>query len=245
MSRLLRSKLLALAAAALCGALPARAAAQATVTGQVRDAVTNAPVPGAVVAIVELRRAAQTDSAGIFVIPGLAAGTYRWSIVRLGYVPLEQQMDLRDGDHFRVGVMPRPAAPGTVAVAENRAAEHFRRRMSAALTAVRLLTGEALTEGDAETADQAVVRRIELRPCPASVPVDPGMDCVAARGRVQRVSVFIDELPVPGGVFELSAFRPEELYAVEIWNGGAEIRAFTHRFVSEMAAGRAQFAPRE
>jgi len=245
MSRLLPWKLLVLGAVVLCGARPAPAAAQATITGQVRDAVTNEPVPGAVVAIVELRRAVQTDSTGSFVIPGLAAGTYRWSIVRLGYVPLEQQMDLRDGDHFRVGVMPRPVAHGAFAIAEHRTAEHFRRRMSAALTPVRLLTQEALTEGDAERADQAIVGRLELRACPANLPVDPGTDCVAARGRVQPVSVFIDELPVPGGVFELSAFEPEELYAVELWNGGAELRAFTHRFVAELAAGRAQFAPRE
>ena len=233
-----------LAAAALLSALPAPAAAQATITGQVLDGTTNAPVADAVVAIVDLRRAVKTDSAGGFTLSGLAPGAYRWSVVRLGYVPLEQQMDLRDGDHFRVGVMPKPVQSGPFAVAPNRAAEHFRRRMNSSLTPVRLLTQEVLTEGEAGSADQAVARRLELRDCPATLEVAPGTDCVAARGRVQAVTLFIDELPVPGGVFQLAAFAPEQLYAVELWNGGAEIRAFTHRFVEALAAGRAQFAPR-
>jgi hypothetical protein len=244
-----RVKHLVVCAAALCAALlPSTAHAQAggaaTITGQVLDATTNAPVAEAVVAIVELRRAVKTDSVGSFVLAGLAPGSYHWSVLRLGYVPLEQQMDLADGDHFRVGVMQRPAPVEPFTVALSRASEHFRRRVNSALTPVRLLMREVLLEGHAATAEPVVAERAELRPCPVTVADAATKDCVMARGRLQPVALFIDEVAAPGGVFQLSAFEPDELYAVELWNGGAEIRVFTNRFVEGLANGKVQFAPR-
>ena len=245
MSTTLRVRLLAHLSAALLAALPGAASAQATITGQVLDATSNTPIADAVVAIVELRRAVKTDSTGSFTIAGARPGMYRWSVIRHGYVPLDQQMDIRDGDHFRVGVMRIPAPVGVVALTPNRTAEIFRRRVNAALTPVRLLTQDVLLEGEAPSAERAVAARAELRPCPATLAeANSGTDCVMARGRVQPVSVYIDELPALGGLFQLAAFEPRELYAVELWNGGAEIRVFTNRFVEALTEGRAQFAPR-
>ena len=233
-------------AAALPAVVRAQTAGTATITGQVLDGTTNQPVADAVVAIVELRRSVKTDSAGSFTLSGLAPGMYRWSVIRLGYVPLDQQMDFSDADHFRIGIMPRPVVLEGVTAAVTRPADAFRRRLNSARVPVRLLTQEVLAESGATTAEQIVATRAQLTDCPAAVTEASGaVDCVSARGRAQPVQVFIDENPALGGIFQLAAFHPSELYAIELWNGGTEVRAFTNRFIERLADGSARFTPRD
>jgi hypothetical protein len=47
--------------------------------------------------------------------------------------------------------------------------------------------------------------------------------------------VYIDEALLVGGLLQLETYRPHELYLVEVYSSGSEIRAYTHHFVERMA----------
>ena len=52
--------------------------------------------------------------------------------------------------------------------------------------------------------------------------------------------VWIDEAPVVGGMDYLRTVRPYELYMVEVYAGGRQIRAYTPRFMERAAKTRLQ-----
>jgi iron complex outermembrane receptor protein len=66
-------------------AVPAQGARTVAVTGTVRDTATGAPLPGAVVRIMELHREGRTHEDGSFVIGAVPPGTYRLVVQRIGY----------------------------------------------------------------------------------------------------------------------------------------------------------------
>ena len=65
--------------------LPTTARAQATISGEVRDSVTQAPLSFASVFLANTTRGATTDEAGRFRLPGVPAGTYDVVVSYLGY----------------------------------------------------------------------------------------------------------------------------------------------------------------
>lgn len=77
------------AVVAVCWFMPGVLFAQGTrtvaVTGTVRDSVTRAPLPGAVVRIIALHREGRTHEDGSFLIGAVPAGTYRLVVQRIGY----------------------------------------------------------------------------------------------------------------------------------------------------------------
>src|SRR5438552_3777943 len=68
-----------------------------SVAGAVRDAVSGAPLPGAMVTIAGARLSAQTDAGGHYVITGVPAGTHRVRARMLGYAPRDTTVDVQDG----------------------------------------------------------------------------------------------------------------------------------------------------
>ncbi len=66
-------------------AVPAQGARTVAVTGTVRDTATGAPLPGAVVRIMELHREGRTHEDGSFLIGAVPPGTYRLVVQRIGY----------------------------------------------------------------------------------------------------------------------------------------------------------------
>lgn len=65
--------------------LPAISWAQATISGEVRDSVTRAPLAFASVFLANTTRGATTDEAGRFSLPGVPAGNYDVLVSYLGY----------------------------------------------------------------------------------------------------------------------------------------------------------------
>ena len=59
--------------------------------------------------------------------------------------------------------------------------------------------------------------------------------CVMRRGRATEPRVYIDEAPIIGGIDVLATFLPCELYLVEVYSAGLEIRAYTHWYMERMA----------
>jgi hypothetical protein len=59
--------------------------------------------------------------------------------------------------------------------------------------------------------------------------------CVIRRGRLVAPRVYIDEVPIMGGLDHLASYQPYDLYLVEVYSSGQEIRAYTHLFMDRMA----------
>lgn len=92
--------------------------AQASVHGHVTDAVSGAPVPGALVELRDLRVRAFADSAGNFAFERLPPGTHQWVISRLGYAKWDESTEVEDGDEFSIALLARPQVlEGITAVA--------------------------------------------------------------------------------------------------------------------------------
>jgi hypothetical protein len=108
-----------LAASIVTLLVPSIAAAQAT-TGLIGTVVdtSNAPIVDAEV-IANGNRRARTDAAGAFRLDGLSGGTVSLRVRRLGYIAMQQDVTLRQGEvaNVRVVLTPRPVLLDTIAIA--------------------------------------------------------------------------------------------------------------------------------
>src|SRR5687768_1427844 len=95
MSSLVRS--LSLACALLAAASTNLAAQAGTVTVQVTDSRTRAPISAAQVAIRALATGSLTQANGRFLIANVAAGTHTVEVTRIGYSPVSQQVVVQAG----------------------------------------------------------------------------------------------------------------------------------------------------
>jgi hypothetical protein len=76
---------------------PAEAAAVGTIVGTVIDAATKKTVSGATVSLDEATRGVVTDEKGSFRITGVADGTHRLRVRRVGYARSAQEVTVTDG----------------------------------------------------------------------------------------------------------------------------------------------------
>jgi hypothetical protein len=217
---------------------------RATITGVVRDGVTGAPVVAAAVRLAPIGRATVTDSEGAFRMTDVPAGTYEWTVVAIGYVPLTQEVELADGDHFNIGLMPRPLMMEGVSVDVPRMERLLERRRRAAATSIRVFRQDQLLAAGAATVHDLVTQRAMLRLCPVDDDLFGGLpECVLSRGRLIRPRVYVDERQA--SLIELYGYQPAEIYAVELWAGGQVVRVYTRQFAERLASGRASLRPRD
>jgi hypothetical protein len=58
------------------------------------------------------------------------------------------------------------------------------------------------------------------------------VSCLAGRGgRPKEPKVFIDEMLIPCGLVVLGTYRPEDLYLLEVYDHGGQIRAYTYDYL--------------
>ena len=89
--------------------LLAQGARTVAVTGVVRDSVTGAPLPGAVVRLVELHREGRTHEDGSFTIGAVPPGTYRLVVQRIGYRAADLPLVVADRPvTLRIGLREQP-----------------------------------------------------------------------------------------------------------------------------------------
>lgn len=212
--------------------------------GTVRDVSTGASIDSVLIVLPGLRVTAYTDTAGAFTLANVPEGTHQWAVIRLGYVPLNQEMEVRDGDHFNIGVMPRPVELEGLTVTGDLADRLLLRRRRAAGRSVRRIEAAELASPGAATAAQLVRSRGFITACPAQTALSTlATECVLSRGRYQPVTVFIDEDRAMGGLTQLSAYLSMELHSVELWDHGTVVRVYTRAFISRLAQGRARLRP--
>lgn len=236
------------------------AAATVEVTGRVLDAATNAPVDGAVVELRDVHRKVLSDTAGRFVLRGIAPGTHQWVISRLGYAAWDESTEVADGDEFTVGLLPRPETlEGITAVTSQL---ETRRRASGVM--VRSVDHDVLRLSAAPSMLEAVGDYLGVRgrPCgpdgqtsprpgPEIAPGDaqpgtgagPEKKCAYVRGELIEPDVYVDERRAANSLADLENFRPENIYTVESYHGGAMIRVITVGFAEQLARGRVVLLP--
>jgi hypothetical protein len=231
--------ILALAASAL--AAPAADAqvrpGRTDVSGTVVNARTGAPLSGATVCFINLRRSVATDEAGRFEFRSLPAGEQTVAIQLLGYEAVMELWEIgRDGaghQTMNVELDPQPIVLEGLRVQVDRLE---RRRRSLGVSA-RVLEQDALRGASGQNALGALTGRmgIIVVPCRIQGPFAGGRDCVLVRGTTTPPAVFIDERRAMGGLDELTGYLAHEIYRIEAIGGGRHIRVYTNFFMETIA----------
>jgi iron complex outermembrane receptor protein len=81
-----------------------------SIAGRVVDSEQNGPVGGVAVRLSALRRSEMTHSDGGFSLAQLPAGSYTLSFDRIGYAPVERQVEVVAGETTEVAVRMQPSA---------------------------------------------------------------------------------------------------------------------------------------
>ncbi len=194
------------------------------------------PLVGAFVSLTGSDWGSITNRAGRFRLPDMDPGTTSLTVEQLGYETLEWRGHLdRTTGAVELRMTARPVLLEGLTVVTDR----FRGRRNATATSVRAFEREDLVTGAFEDVVQFVQARVGLSPayCP---PTAFSSICYRSRGRAFSPVVYVDEMPVIGGMDYLASVRPHELYMVEVYARGRHIRAYTHQFMERAARGRLQ-----
>jgi hypothetical protein len=257
--------LLALAVLAPSARVTAQQSApeRATVRGVVVDKIHGDPLPNAIVVLDGANRGTLTDAGGRFTFSGVPLGAFTLAAKQYGYDEVNLEIDVTmSSAPLRVELPPGPLAlEGFTVIAKGLATmtQRLENRRNAYYSSVRALDQEKLATSTAF--DVAELLRfsagVRFAGCrggggPANSfqrvsAVRPSVEgyCVERRGRVVEPTVYIDEARVIGGLGFLASFKPYELALVEVYAGGAQIRAYTHWYMERLAEHPEQLFPLE
>jgi hypothetical protein len=179
-----------------------------------------------------------TDSLGRFRFADVELGPQLIAVKQYGYEEVNLDLDLVEGgDPHRIELDPGPLAlEGFTVIAENirSMTAQMETRRKAYPGSVRAHDQARLASSSADNVREFLKLYGGLQPLPCrggSFTVS----CVYRRGSVTEPRVYIDEARVIGGLDFLAMMKPYELYAVEVFSGGAEIRAYTHWYMEKVA----------
>lgn len=212
---------------------------EGVLAGVVVDAVTGDPISGALVVLDDERRAVLTDSRGAFDFGSMEGGPVSLVARRYGYEMRGMDAVLPTGGVLQLEIPLPPEAvllDGFDVVTERLQTmdQRLRSRRNATAASVRAFEQERLVQSTSR--DFLEFLRFE-----ASLHTQPcgwrsfAAQCVSRRGRLVAPRVYIDEVPIMGGLDHLASFQPYDLYLVEVYSSGQEIRAYTHLFMDRMA----------
>lgn len=212
---------------------------EGSVGGVVVDALTGAPIAGALVVVDDERRAVLTDSLGAFDFGWMESGPITLTARRYGYEP--------QGMH---AVVPRagelviefPLPPEAVLLDGLEVVTERLQTMDQRLMSRRLALAASSRAFEQERLVRSGARDfLEFLQLEAALRTQPcgrrafGAQCVWRRGRPVQPRVYVDEIPILGGLDHLASYQPYDLYLVEVYGAGVEIRAYTHLFMERMA----------
>ena len=233
--------------AALAGALsvaPAPAFAQDPVTepptgditliGEVRDALTEAPIPDASITIEELGRILLTDRNGFFRVDSLPAGTWTFRTEHFGYEPNVEASVIAPNNLLLVRLEPRHIElEGLYAEVLSR----MRVRRAGVPSQVWAWDREELSDAVAPDVGRFVRTRgvTSWVNCSdpgrraADVSVQDLPNCCLRKGKELKVTVWLDDFALPDaqGTSTLWSMDPRELWAVEFLPDCGQLRIYT------------------
>jgi hypothetical protein len=223
-------------------------------TGRVVDARTGAPLRAAGVKLPAANVGVYTDEQGRFSVR-VPPGTYGSVVGVLGYRARAGIWTVAPGDSaLLIRLEPDPVVLRGLVVQASR----IERRARAMGTSERHWNRDQLVNTSFPSVTDFVFVQAGLSwaPCGSlAVPsmhtpgttTPPGMlassapECVRVRGVPGRPCVILDE--APSSLQQLSAFRPQELYRLEMYGSGGIIVAYTTAFAQQMARHRVALVP--
>lgn len=206
--------------------------------GTVVDALGGAPIGGALV-VLEEDRAVLTDSLGAFDLGEVASGGIGLTVRQYGYEILDVIATVPPGEELAIEVplTPRAVLVDGLSVVMDRLElmeRRLRSRRTAVASSVHAFEQERLVGSSARDLLE-FIRTEGMLHMTACGRASWSGACVWRRGRPVEPRVFIDEVPLIGGLDYLTTYRPHELYLLEVYARGLEIRAYTHNFMERMA----------
>lgn len=206
--------------------------------GRVVDAETRAPLSGAFVMPFGGARAVVTDSLGLFRLTMELAPSYPLTVEQLGYATVSVTLPGTASAEFTTILLPpNPLALEGLTVLVDR----FERRRRFHFGSVQVLDQDRLRRSARPNAYEIVRAAVPFaRPC---FGVDYDRLCTPRRGSVRPVDVCLDDVPLWSGIDVLEAYDPAELYLVEVYDRGQEIRIYTRYFVEERLRTGRRLAP--
>lgn len=203
---------------------------QPRVVGQVVDAATEAPLDVVRVAAGVAARPALTNSDGRFVLCEVGVGTVAITAERLGYETLTVDVLAETAnDPIRLRLQPSPILLEGLEIVMDR----FRHRHRAVATVVRTYDEAAFASSGHWSAADFVASRSGI----FSTPCVFGR-CVYYRGALVSPSIYLDEVPLPGGWTQLESLPTSQLYMIEVYRRGTHVRAYSHAFMERAAVTR-------
>ncbi len=233
----------------------------ASLHGVVYDALTGAVIPGAAVYLDGERYGALSDSAGVFRFTDVPPGPQLIAAIQFGYEETASSVEVpEDGVFIEIELTPQPIMlDGVTAVVDNITTmeRRIRSRRRSAAYQTRAFDQERLLRSVSSNALEFLARETRYNPvpCPAGVgnlgpsgSAARGLgwgraqasgylsgNCLLRRGRVISPRVFVDEIPAFGGLDELESYPTAQIYALEVFSQGSEVRAYTYNFMQRMA----------
>lgn len=208
--------------------------------GHLLDAETYAPVFGAFVALEGSPRGVLSDSTGFFALPVPRAPQYVVQIRQLGYRDLSMALTAESA----TGPLLFQLAPDPVEIEGLQVlVERFQDRRRGPFGAVDVISQpELLRAPDGAASD--LIRRV----VPFARPCDPvnGREedlCVNAQGRVEPLSICVDNRRVLENMSELEHLDPRGLYMVEVFRRGGQVRIYTRGYIERLLATGEEMPP--
>ena len=230
--------LLLVLATPLAAQQPAKEEVRTTLRGVVVDELHGDFLPNAIVLLVDYQRGLLSDSLGRFTFPGVPVGVHLLAIKQYGYAEVNLEVEVAEGQApVIIELSPGPLAlEGFTVIADHLATmnKRLKRRRNAYYSSVRVLEQGKLASSGAPSVMQFLQTEGSLNIVNCATRGGPGV-CVMRRGSATEPRVYIDEAPIIGGLDVLATFLPYELYLVEVFSGGLEIRAYTHWYMERMA----------
>jgi hypothetical protein len=198
-----------------------------TVTGEGGKALA-----GAFVAVDGSEWGSLTDEAGRFSIPDVDRGDISITVEQLGYDTLRWSGRVASGRPLELRMTPRPILLEGLRVV----ADRFESRRRAVPATVQWFDRTAL----ASAPQLSVLDFVAARSGVPWVPCQGRRSdvCLLVRGRPTEPSVWVDEIPRFAGMDYLASLHPYDLYMVEVYAQGRQIRAYTARFMEHAAKAR-------
>lgn len=195
------------------------------------------PLVGAFVGLADSEWGSLTDEAGRFRIPDVTPGVVSLQAEFLGYETLTWEGSVEAGKPVTLYMASKPILLEGLTVVSDR----FESRRRAVASSVRWFDHAALATSPQATALDFVTTRAGLY----SVRCNGRFTnrCFMVRGRATEPRIWVDEMPIFGGLEYLESLRPHELYMVEVYASGRAIRAYTPQFMERAAQYRLQPMP--
>jgi hypothetical protein len=227
-----------------CALAPASATAQGggsvTVKGHVIDRESGRAVAGATVSFPAARRRTLTDANGNFVFDRLPAGQQTMVVQLIGYLRVQQSLELVPGERMMTIRLARDAVAlegVTVTV------DHMEQRRLRSTASSRVFTDSTLARFRRPSMRAFLASQAGIVPTRCNARDGVEGNCAWVRGEPTRVMLILDEQLSVGGLDDLVGIAPQELYRVEVYRDGALVVAYTRQFVQMMARARIPLRP--